>query len=315
MRRWPTITILLLLTGILLASCAAGVDRQFSMRDVSPNEFPAERPREVPAAVEKEVLVEAPMASSAGTQLNTEQLQESRMIIYNASMFLVVEDTEQAASQITEMATSLGGYVASINGFRRDDNMVYDITIRLPAERFETGRTALRQMAVRVEHESLSTDDVTDQYYDIDARLQTLKATEAELTQMLEETQERGGDVDDVMKIYDRLINLRSEIEALQGQLNRLDKLVAFSTIEIHLEPYILAKPLDGDQWRPAEIIRSSIDTLLNVLAALATLLIQFVIILVPILLLLLLPLVVIVWLYRRWRSRRREEKTKDLSE
>ncbi len=309
MKRCYIIAILLALS-MLLASCASSAEHQIA----GLHESPMESPRLVSAVEESAIAaVEAPMAAEANAQPDTEQLQASRMIIYDASMNLVVEDTELVAEQITELATSMGGYVANINAFRRDDNMIYDITIRLPAKRFESGRESLRKMAVRVEHERLNTDDVTDQYYDIDARLQTLKATEAELTQMLEDTQERGGDTDDVMRIYDRLINIRSEIESLQGQLNRLDKLVALSTISIHLEPYILSKPLDGNQWRPAEVIRTSIDALLNALTALATLLIRFVIVVIPVLLLLLLPLLLLVWLIGRWQKRRRDDQTEDL--
>lgn len=307
MKRTQIAIIILLLGALLLAACgASNAPAPQVIEKTSPVEYPAAAPTQAPAA--REVANDA----SAGAPAAAEQALASRKIIYNANMFLIVKDTEQAAQEIADMAASMGGYVASMNGYRQDDRVLYDITIRIPANKFETGRSALRNMAVRVEHENISTNDVTDQYYDIDARLRTLKATEEELTQLLKETRERGGKVDDIMKIYDRLIQIRSQIESLQGQLNRLDKLVAFSTIDIHLEPHILAQPIESESWRPAEIIHNSFGSLLNVLTGLATLLIQLIIVVIPVLLIFLLPLALIIWLIHRWQQRRQARRKED---
>jgi hypothetical protein len=262
-------------------------------------------PREAPAA---------PMASSALAPAS-QQMQSTRKIIYNADIALIVQDTEQTTQAIAEMAASMGGYVASMNGYHQGEQMIYDITIRIPSDKFEAGRSSLRQMAVRVEHENVSTNDVTDQYFDIDARLRTLTATEEELTELLKETRKNGGKVEDVMKVYDRLIQIRSDIESLQGQLNRLDKLVGFSTLNIHLQPHILSTAIENDDWHPAEIVHASINTLVNALTGLATLLIRLVIVVLPIALILILPLVLLVWLVSKWRQRARTVKNDETSQ
>ncbi len=276
-----------------------------------------ERPAEMPAPMPTQAppVADRPAQEGAGAPDLTPGAAgpnvDVRKIIYQGQMFLIVEDTEQAAQEIQAMAESAGGYVARMNGYRQGDRLIYDITIRVPAEKFENARISLRALAVRVERESISTEDVTDQYYDIEARLKTLKETEAELTELLRETRERGGDVDEIMKIYDRLTRIRSDIESLQGQLNRLDKLVAFSTLDIHLEPHILAEPIKPqDEWSLAEVVHSSVNTLVNVLAGLATLVIRFVIVVLPVALLLLLPVVAVLWGLSRWQMRRnrREE-------
>jgi len=122
-----------------------------------------------------------------------------------------------------------------------------------------------------------------------------------------------GGSVEDVMAVYDRLMQLRADIESLQGQLNRLEKLVAFSTISLHLEPSVLSKPIEGSGWHPLETIRSSLDTLVDVLAGLATLFIQFVIVVLPVLVILAIPFALLIWIINRWQKRRRaNRKTQD---
>ncbi len=259
----------------------------------------------------KSIIVAEEMSSENGgfptsATSSTETLLDDRKIIYQGDMSLVVNDTEQAAKDIQTLVESVGGYVAQMRGYRRNDRMIYDLTIRIPVEQFDTTRESIKALAVRVENEELRTTDVTDQYFDLDARIKTLKDTEAELRELLRTTEERGGDVEDIITIYDKLTEIRSQIESLQGQLNRLDKLVAYSTLNIHLEPHILTSPIEPEGgWYPGETIRESIDTLVNILATLATWFIEFIIVVVPILVILSLPPFFLLWLIRHWQKRR----------
>jgi len=319
-RIWIAISLLLLLT-LMVGACAGASPNNAPAPKVmvtqvverpAAEEMPAPMPTrappvsEIPAAVEKEADYAPGLAP-----VTAESLTDVRKIIYQGSIFLIVEDTEKAAEAIQNMAVSAGGYVARMNGYRQGDRMIYNVTIRVPADQFENVRTSLRQLAVRVENESISTQDVTDQYYDIEARLKTLKETEAELTELLRETRERGGDADEIMKIYDRLTRIRADIESLQGQLNRLDKLVAFSTLDIHLEPHVLSEPIKPESdWSLAEIVHNSVNTLVSILAALVALAIRFVIVVLPVALILLLPLALVLWGIHRWLNRRNRPPT-----
>ncbi|HID34720.1 MAG TPA: DUF4349 domain-containing protein [Anaerolineae bacterium] len=315
MKRWIAIAILLLI-ALAVGACGSASAPPTESRAIPQGITTqvVERPAEMPRAAEVLSAEESDGTGGASSlaPLTADSLTDVRKIIYQGNMVLFVEDTEQAAREIQAMAESAGGYVAQMRGYRQGDRVIYDITIRVPAEKFENARNALRELAVRVDSESVITEDVTDQYYDIEARLKTLKETEAELTELLRETRERGGDVDEIMKIYDRLTRIRADIESLQGQLNRLDKLVAFSTLDIHLEPHILAEPIKPqDEWSFAEIVHSSINTLVDILAGLATLAIRFVIIVAPVALVLLLPLGLLLWglkRWQRWRQQRHED-------
>lgn len=243
--------------------------------------------------------------------ISTDSIQEGRKVVYNANMALVVNDTEDTTRQIGDLAQSLGGYVATMNAYRgMNDILIYDITLRVPAERFEAARSALRALAIRVDNENINTDDVTDQYFDIEARLTTLRATETELLKLLAETRERGGKVEDIMSIYRELTTVQAEIESLQGQLNRLDKLVALSTISINVRPDELATPIVEEGWRPLETLRNSVGALVNVLRNLVDLVIYLVVVVLPVLLLLAIPIVIVLfilrWIIRRLQGRKK---------
>ena len=289
----------LLISTLILTGCGAAPEPQYDMAMEMPAAAPA---REKSVEVERE----SGESSSAGLNADTDQLLQDRKVIYNADLTLIVSDTEAAARDVEDLVASADGYVANMNAYRGgEDLMFYSITLRVPAEQFDTVRSALREMAIRVDHESVNTDDITDQYYDLDARLRTLQATETELLALLKETRERGGEVEDIMSIYRELTNIQSQIESLQGQLNRFDKLVAFSTISVDLRSDELTKPISSS-WRPLGILHSSFRTLVSALQGLANVLIYLVVVVLPILLLLALP-VVLLFVVVRWFIRRRK--------
>lgn len=290
---------IILLASLLIAGCGGAAT----------SGAPAPMATMAPAAAE------APAADRAMDKGMTESVaqtanavQPDRMIIYNGTMALVVKDTEATAQQVAELAKSLGGYIANMNSFRIEDLPHFSMTMRVPAENFDAARAALREMALRVDNENVNTNDVTDQYIDLEARLKTMKATETELQTLLTETRERGGKVEDIMSIYRELTNLRGQIESIQGQLNALSKQVAFSTLDVTLTPDALSRPITTDEWRPLETLRGSLGTLVEVMQGLIDFLIRLIIVVVPVLIVLAIP-VVLVTLIIRWLVRRRKSK------
>lgn len=312
MKRYLPLSVLFV--ALFIAACSGAVSslqqERFGAVPSEPSMFDEMAPG---APVEEEMIADEMMVSKSfsNDEAAVVQIQDERKVIYNANMALVVGDTETAAKDIEALASSLGGYVANMNAYRGNKDVVFvDLTIRVPFDQFDAVRAALREMAIRVDRESANTDDVTDQYYDVDARLRTLQATEEELLALLAETRARGGSVEDIMAIYRELTNIQSEIESLQGQLNRLDKLIAFSTIDIALQPDELSKPIATD-WRPIETLRNASRALISALQGLVDVLIYFVVVVLPVLILLAIPVILVLlflrWLIRRLQGRRKE--------
>ncbi len=295
------ILVSLVISIFIIAACGAAPQPQYDMAMEAPAAAP---PMDVSIQAESEYM----QASEESANTSIEKISEDRKIIYNANMMLVVSDPTVAANDVEALVNSLGGYVANMNAYRgSEDLMFYNITLRVPSDQFDAVRTSLRDMAIRVDHEGVNTDDVTDQYYDLDARLRTLEATQTELLALLEETRERGGKVEDIMSIYRELTNITSQIESLQGQLNRLDKLVAFSTISVDLQSDVLNKPISSS-WRPFEVLYNSFRTLVSALQGLVNVLIYLVVVVLPVLILLAIP-VALLFVVVRWIVRRRKAK------
>ena len=176
---------------------------------------------------------------------------DERMIVRNGEMELVVEDITQAVEDITQMSLAFGGYVVSSYVRGEEEEMRGWITFRVPDEKFETALEQLRDMAVRVESEQTYSQDVTEEYIDLQARLANAEATEQQYLALLDKAEE----IDDILDIYDYLSRIRSEIEQLKGRIQYLEQTTSTSLISVSLEP---EEAVVGDGWSALEVLKAA---------------------------------------------------------
>jgi hypothetical protein len=300
-----------LLQGLVLDACAKRMPEQGSaLQDgvrASGPPAPPEVPKPAAAAAGKEgaapgsAAATTPMTPAPGGSARSGDV--ARRLVRTVDLELTVRHTTEAAQQLERLAARLGGYVANVDGQRQEELMHWSLSLRVPPERLDEALAAAKAMAVRVDREQQKVEDVTDQYVDLDARLRTLTATEAELRGLLAESRQRQRKVEDIMAVYTELTEIRSQIERIQGQLLSLQKLIAFSTLNIGLNPVASARPLVTEGWQPGDSARGSARTLIDILHALGDFVIFAVIVLLPVGLI----LVLAIWLLRRlWRRLRR---------
>lgn len=277
------------LAAALSGSCSRGEEAMAPASD-------AAAPQPVQSAA-------APAAarSAGGEAVPPALAARSRKLIRRLDFHLVVRDTEGAAQQLQRLAVSLGGFVSDLNASRSGGVLHYQMTLRVPAERLDRAREEIRRLAVRVEKERMSTEDVTDQFVDLEARMRSLQLTESELRELLAESRERSRKAGEVMEIYRELTGIRTQIEQIQGQLNALQNLVGLSTIQLSLEPDAAATPLVAEGWRPGETVRDAFGSLLGFLRWAADLAIVLIIVVLPAAILLLVPLVLLRKAWKRW--------------
>lgn len=287
---WPVLVLLLALSG----GCSKGEEAEAPVAGVAAPEQAQSAP--VLAASRSAPPGAPPVADTAPPPA-----VRSRKLIRKLDVHLVVKDTEAAAQRLQQLAASLGGFVSDLNAGRSEGVLHYQMTLRVPAERLDRAREEIRGIALRVEREQMSTEDVTDQYVDLAARMQSLQATETELRELLAESRERSRKVGEVMEIYRELTGVRTQIEQIQGQLNALQDLVGLSTIQLTLEPDAAGKPLAAEGWRPNETVRNAFSVLVGFLKGLADVLIFLVVVALPIALVILIPVLLLRKAWKRW--------------
>ena len=163
--------------------------------------------------------------ASAGT-LETAQ----RQVISTASLSVEVEDVDAAAAQVRVIAEGRGGFVEHLSSFGGPDNPRATMTIRVPQEQFSVTLESIEALG-QVESQNLGSEDVTEQFIDLEARLKSALRQEESLLSLLGRAQS----VSDVLTIERELNRVRSEIERFQGQLNFLERRVALATITVSL--------------------------------------------------------------------------------
>ncbi|MCS7287192.1 MAG: DUF4349 domain-containing protein [Anaerolineae bacterium] len=232
---------LILSVAILLAGCKIGAaPLPPKVTPFEKGEFVAPIPSLLPVTVDTEMAGKGLPAIA------------ERMIIRRADLSLVVQDTKEAISRIEAIAVEKGGYLHQSSVWKENENLKAQLTIMVPATKFEETLDALRKLAVDILSESVSGQDVTEEYTDLEARLKNLEATEKELRELLATVRERTGKAEDIMAVYRELTHIREEIERVKGRMKYLEQMTSFSTITIYLTPSVLAQPVAPATWKPA---------------------------------------------------------------
>ena len=257
-----------------------------------------------------EKMVESPALAADPDDSGVAYAAE-RLIIRSGNISMFVEDTLAAQAMIEQMVESMaadGAFVVSANeyGGTEESQPYITIGIRIPAARFDETMDRLAEMAVNVISSNESAEDVTEEYVDLEARLESLEAARQRLLEIMEEAR----NTEDLLQAEQQLTQREAEIESIKGRMQYLEQSARLSSIWIELQPYILNQPV-GDEWRPAETVRRGVDALLDGLRGFGNFAIFFSIAILPWLVAIGLVILLIVLLIRwRARARRRRQET-----
>jgi len=136
---------------------------------------------------------------------------------------------ETAFNAATTIAGRYGGYVqdSSMRGIKAKAG---ELTIRVPASAFEQAMNDLRGLG-SVEGQSISGQDVTSQFIDLDARLRTWQAQEAVLLRLMQ----RATSIESTLRVQNQLQDVQFRIEQIKGQLRLLENQTSLATIDVSL--------------------------------------------------------------------------------
>jgi hypothetical protein len=294
---------LALAAALLLAPLLGCAKREVIAEEAAPR---AARADGVQTVADREQRAPASSPAAAASQVPVTAPDAGRKLVKTVDLELRVKDTAAAAEKLRALATHLGGFVSALSAERHDDLLYYTLTLRVPVDHLEDALGQARGLADRVERESIKTEDVTEHWVDLDARLTTLHATENELRQLLTEARQRGQKVEDIMAVYDKLTEIRSTSEQLEGERKVLAGLTSLSTINVTLSPTEGAKPIAAG-WQPGDTVRQSFRALLHGLQAIGDLLIVVLVVVLPMALVVFGPVWLLVRVWRRRRARRAE--------
>lgn len=174
-------------------------------------------------------------APATGDNIVTEPIQsgnipENTKIIYTADVTLETRDFDAAASELAALAASLGGYFESRELNQGGSYRSMYCVIRVSAQQF----SAFLSQAGEVAHMTYCNEyskDVSEAYYDLEARLTTQRTKLNRLQELLAQAKDMG----DIITLESAISDTELQIEYLTGSLRKYDSLIDYSTINLSL--------------------------------------------------------------------------------
>ena len=301
------ISIIILLLPILVAACAPASSGML-----------AEQRASAPMASRDMVAMDEAVSMEVADNLYALQSNApdiERIVIKDADIMIVVENPPDVLDDIVRMAEDMGGYVVSANLYqsRLDNGQEVPrgaITIRVPAERLIDALDQIESASDREPlSKNISSQDVTREYTDLKSRLRNLEEAEAQLREIMASAHK----TEDVLAVYNQLVQVREQIEVIKGQIQYYEQSAALSAISVDLLADEAVQPLTIGGWQPIGVAKDAIQALINALKFVATSLIWIVLYILPVVILLalifLVPLILVV---KAMRKRRRPSQADD---
>jgi hypothetical protein len=267
--------------------------------------------------VEEEAAMEEPMMDDGGIAQNTTgEAAIERMVIKDAFLEIVVPEPADTMDEIASMAEDMGGFVVRSNLFKRtiasgEEVPHASITVRVPAERLDEALDMIKEGAGEVLNENVSGEDVTQQYTDLSSRLRNLQAAEEQLMEIMDDAVR----TEDVLSVYNRLVEIREQIEVIRGQMQYFEQAAALSSINVEITAEEEIEPITIGGWQPVGTARDAVQALLNALQFIVDTMIWSAICILPVGLLIGVPLFFAVRAVIRRRRKAKAEKKLEAKE
>jgi len=186
----------------------------------APREYHMERPAARSREESREVHEQPSARLAADKGADSAQPAAQRMLIYTGQLAMAVANVESSVQATQRLADEVGGYILTMTA--------NTITIRVPAKQFFPVLERLKALGQTLS-KNVSAQDVADEYVDLQLRLKNAEVLRDRLVAILE----KASNVKDTLEVERELNRVREEIERLKGRIAQLDKLIAYSTIEV----------------------------------------------------------------------------------
>jgi hypothetical protein len=245
----------------------------------------------------------AAAAPSPGAAKAADAVPAERKIARKAALTLAVSSPSAAQIAATRIAEAHGGYVASSEDRRTEaeDRRAAGsaaLVLRVPAVKFSAALADLRRLGRGSGTEQVSSEDVTEEFIDLEARIRNQRALEERFLEILKSATK----VEEALQVEREIAAVRTEIDRMQGRRRFLERETELSTITLaftHSEPLVRASFSDF-----GTAVERAYGDALNVGAGIITAIIRLIGVFVPVVLLFGVPaLVVLRYLLKRGRK------------
>lgn len=264
-------------------------------------------------AAEKEIAYDVESAPQSANYSSSDSADEDwqatvdefqpqeRLIIRNADLSIIVDDAEESLAAIEGLVDAAGGWVVNSNIWQYDEVKRGNVTVRVPADQLDAFLDEIGTLANEVTNQSISGQDVTEEFVDLQAQLANLQATADRVRAFLEDAR----NVEEALAVNVELSRLEGEIERISGRMKYLEGSARHSSVSIEITPDALNQPVTIGRWQPEGTAKTAIEALISALQWLIDALIVIVLFVLPLLLVIVGP----VYLFIRFLLKRRAKR------
>ena len=200
-----------------------------------------------------------------------------RKLIKNGDISVEVQNLSNAEKAVGEWASKFGGYIESSYSGETSGS----ITVRIPAKNFDEAMSEAGNFGT-VKSQNISTQDVSERFYDLKTRLESKKVMRERLQKYLSQAK----DVKDMLQIERELNSVVTDIESMEGSMARLSSQIDLSTITVSYSLPYRADPAGGSFRWPSfgEGFRHFVSNLVDFFACLLKIVLYIVICGIPVL-------------------------------
>lgn len=150
-------------------------------------------------------------------------------IVKSATLKFETSDLEKTRTQIQKAIGENKALIQRENEGKDGFSIFKRITIRVPNQNFEKLVASIGTGVSFFDEKEISSEDVTAEFIDTEARLKTKRTLEARYLELLN----KAGKVSEMLEIEKKLSEIREEIESKEGQLKYMQRQVSMSSVYI----------------------------------------------------------------------------------
>jgi cell division protein FtsB len=214
-----------------------------------------------------------------------------RKIIRNAEITIEVPSTTDAQHQVTSIAETHGGFVVTSEAKQRESNdpaqrtLDIKLVVRVPSNQFGRAFDEIKKLAANTPAEQVSSQDVTEDFIDLEARIKTQKALEVQVLEIMRQAQ----GIAEALEVQRQIAEVRTEIEKLEGRKRFLENRSSLSTINVNIQT---PKPvITVTQTGFGHSLREAVSDSITLASDMVLFFARFVIMMVPVFLFVFVPL------------------------
>lgn len=302
-----TIVVLALLLSVVVSGCSSStedIQTDNSVQELK-NQSGIEESNVQSAEIAKEDAIQTESSAEQVTddvakeQTAMKSSKDDRMVIYTANISILVKSYQDTLNLVQQQLLSMNGYIVESNSYAAGEGNALEgtITVRIPQSKFASFLQSVEKGSTKIIDRSISGQDVTEEYVDLESRLKSKQVVENRLLEFIEKAEK----TEELLKVSKDLAAVQEEIEQLKGKMNYINNKVDLATVTINvMEDKVNVPALENENLNTWEKTKQQFMGSVNFLLHACSALIIFFVGSLPVLIVLGVLLLVIIYFLRK---------------